>query len=88
MAIEKYLAVIGLSEEETAHLRLLLRKISGELKQNWRWGTEENADLVVVNPAELAGQIARNRAFSGGRRCAVFDNDEALRSGEIRLHKP
>ncbi|MGH8041041.1 MAG: hypothetical protein ACREPN_03240 [Rudaea sp.] len=88
MATEKYLAVIGLSEEETAHLRLLLRKISGELEQNWRWGTEENADLVVVNPAELAGQIARNRAFSGGRRCAVFDNEEALRSGEIHLLKP
>lgn len=88
MANEKYLAVIGLSEEDTAHLRLLLRKVAAELVQNWRWGTEENADLVIVSPAELAGQIARNRAFSGGRRCAVYDNDEALRSGELRLHKP
>jgi hypothetical protein len=88
VASEKYLAVIGLSEEDTAHLRLLLRKVAAELGQNWRWGTEENADLVIVSPAELAGQIARNRAFSGGRRCAVFDNDEPLRSGELRLHKP
>lgn len=88
MANEKYLAVIGLSEEDTAHLRLLLRKLVGALGQSWRWGTEENADLVIVSPAELAGQIARNRAFSGGRRCAVFDNDEPLRSGELRLHKP
>lgn len=88
MANEKYLAVIGLSEEDTAHLRLLLRKLAGELEQHWRWGTEENADLVIVGVAELAGQIARNRAFSGGRRCAVFDNDEPLRSGELRLHKP
>ncbi|MBS0570140.1 MAG: hypothetical protein JSS28_06005 [Proteobacteria bacterium] len=88
MANEKYLAVIGLSDEDTAHLRLLLRKVAAELGQNWRWGTEENADLVIVNPAELAGQIARNRAFSGGRRCAVFDNVETLRSGELRLQKP
>jgi hypothetical protein len=88
VANEKYLAVIGLSEEDTAHLRLLLRKVAAELGQNWRWGTEENADLVIVGPSELAGQIARNRAFSGGRRCAVFDNDEPLRSGELRLHKP
>ncbi|MBU6199639.1 MAG: hypothetical protein KGP08_08280 [Xanthomonadaceae bacterium] len=88
MANEKYLAVIGLSEEDTAHLRLLLRKVAGELEQNWRWGTEDNADLVIVGPAELAGQIARNRAFSGGRRCAVFDNGEPLRDGELRLHKP
>lgn len=88
MANEKYLAVIGLNEEDTAHLRLLLRKVVGDLDQNWRWGTEENADLVIVSPAELAGQIARNRAFSGGRRCAVFDNDEPLRDGELRLHKP
>ena len=88
MANEKYLAVIGLSEEDTAHLRLLLRKVAGSLGQNWRWGTEENADLIIVSPVDLAGQIARNRAFSGGRRCAVFDNDEPLRSGELRLLKP
>ena len=88
MANEKYLAVIGLSDEDTAHLRLLLRKVVAGLDQNWRWGTEENADLVIVNPAELAGQIARNRAFSGGRRCAIFDNGEALRDGELRLSRP
>ncbi|MBS0555941.1 MAG: hypothetical protein JSR27_00850 [Proteobacteria bacterium] len=88
MANEKYLAVIGLSDEDTAHLRLLLRKIAADLAQNWRWGTEDNADLVIVNPRELPGQIARNRAYSGGRRCAVFDNDEPLREGELRVSKP
>ncbi len=88
MANEKYLAVIGLSEEDTAHLRLLLRKVIAELGQNWRWGSEDNADLIIVSPVDLAGQIARNRAFSGGRRCVIFDNDEPLRNGELRLHKP
>lgn len=85
MASDKYLAVIGLGDEDTAHLRLLLRKVAGQLEQNWRWGTEENADLVIVDPSQLAGQIARNRAYSGGRRCAVFHESEALRDGELRL---
>ena len=88
MASEKYLCVIGLSDEDTAHLRLLLRKIYGHLDNHWRWGTEENADLIIVSPHELAGQIARNRAFSGGRRCAIYDESEALRDGETRLTRP
>lgn len=88
MASEKYLAVIGIGEEDTAHLRLLLRVAAGKLEHPWRWGTEDNADLLIIDPAELGGQIARNRAFSGGRRCAVFGTDEALRPGELRLAKP
>lgn len=88
MAREKYVAVIGIGEEDTAHLRLLLRVAAGKLEHHWRWGTEDNADLVIVNPDELAGQIARNRAFSGGRRCAVFNDSEALRDGELRVAKP
>jgi len=88
VASEKYLAVVGLTEEETARLRLLLRMVSSQLENRWRWGTEENADLVIVDPAELSGQIARNRAFSSGRRCAVFSETETLRQGELRLAKP
>ncbi len=88
MAREKYLAVIGIGEEDTAHLRLLLRMAAGKLEYHWRWGSEDNADLLIIDPAMLAGQIARNRAFSGGRRCAIFSADESLRDGELRLTKP
>jgi len=88
VASEKYLCVIGLSDEDTAHLRLLLRKIYGHLDNHWRWGAEENADLIIVDPSELSGQIARNRAFSGGRRCAIYAENEALRDGETRLTRP
>ena len=88
MASEKYLAVIGLSEEDTAHLRLLLRMVAGQLEHRWRWGAEENADLVIIDPAEMPGQIARNRAYSGGRRCAVYSETETLRDGELRLARP
>lgn len=88
MAGERFLAVVGIDEEDTARLRLLLRLVAPRLEQRWRWGTEENADLVVVNPEELQGQIARNRAFSSGRRCAVYSTSEPLRNGESRLGKP
>jgi hypothetical protein len=88
VASEKYLAVTGIGEEDTAHLRLLLRMAVAQLEHRWRWGTEENADLVIVDPAALPGQIARNRAFSGGRRCAVFSDSEPLRDGELRLVRP
>lgn len=88
MTREKYLAVIGISEEDTAHLRLLLRMAAGQLEHRWRWGSEENADLLIVEPDALPGQIARNRAFSGGRRCVVFSESTPLRDGELRLTKP
>lgn len=88
MAREKFLAVIGIDDEDTAHLRLLLRMAAARLEQRWRWGSEENADMVIVDPAHLQGQIARNRAYSSGRRCAVFSVDEPLRDGELRLAKP
>jgi hypothetical protein len=87
VAAEKYLVVIGLSEEDTAHLRLMLRAISGQLEDRWRWGTEDKADLFVVDPSDFSGQITRNRAFSSGRRCAVVGDDE-LRNGEVRLERP
>jgi hypothetical protein len=88
VASEKYLAVVGLNEEDTAHLRLLLRMVAGQLEHRWRWGAEENADLVIIDPSDLAGQLGRNRAYSGGRRCAVFSESEPLRDGELRLNAP
>jgi hypothetical protein len=88
VASEKYLALVGVSEEDTAHLRLLLRAAAAQLQDRWRWGTEDNADLVIVDPSDLAGGIARNRAFSSGRRCALMSETEELRPGEVRLAKP
>ena len=63
MTSDKYLVVIGLSEEDEAHLRLLMRRAAiDHLSHMWRWGTEDQADLMVVDPNSFAGQMARNRA--------------------------
>ena len=89
MTNDKYLAVIGLSEQDEAHLRLLMRRAAiDHLSYMWRWGSEDKADLVIVDPTDFGGQMARNRAFNSGRRCAILGNDEDLREGELRLPKP
>jgi hypothetical protein len=88
VASEKYVSLVGVSEEDTAHLRLLLRAAAAQLHDRWRWGTEDNADLVIVDPSDLAGGIARNRAFNSGRRCALMSETDDLRQGEVRLPKP
>jgi hypothetical protein len=85
---DKYLVVIGLSDEDEAHLRLLMRRAAiDHLSHMWRWGTEDKADLIIADPATFAGQMARQRAFNSGKRCAVLGSDE-LRDGELRLARP
>jgi hypothetical protein len=83
----KRIAVVGVSDEETAHLRLLMRKAAGELTHTWRWGSEAGADLVVVDPSSFAGQMARTRATATGLRCAVFSTDPPAGS-ELVLQRP
>lgn len=85
---DKTIAVVGISDEETAHLRLLMRRATSELSHAWKWGSESNADLLVVDPASFAGQMARNRAQSGGMRCAIFSDDPQVAGTELALHRP
>jgi hypothetical protein len=85
---DKYLVVVGLSEEEEARLRLLMRRAAiDHLSHMWRWDSEDRADLVIVDPDDANGELARSRAYDAGKRCAVFGNGE-LREGELRLARP
>jgi len=81
------LAAIGLSDEEAAHLRLLLRAAAGELDHAWRWGEEHSADLLVVDLGTFAGQMAHTRALGAGLRCAVIA-DEPPAEAERVLRRP
>jgi hypothetical protein len=87
-AEEKNIAVVGVSDEETAHLRLLMRRATSELSHKWKWGGESNADLLVVDPSSFSGQMARTRAQSGGIRCAIFSDDPSVADTELALHRP
>jgi hypothetical protein len=85
--IGKRIGVVGVSDEETAHLRLLMRKAESELSHAWKWDNETNADLLVVDPSTFAGQMARTRAQAGGMRCAIF-SDEPVPDADLVLQRP
>ncbi len=88
----RIIAAVGVSDEETAHLRLLMRQAAPELASRWRWGTESAADLLVIDADTFAGQMAHTRALAAGVRCAVFtgnDADPAVDAGsDLRLTRP
>lgn len=87
MSRTRTLAVIGVPDEEAAHLRLLLRSCAAELEQDWRLGDESGADLLVVDSRSFGGQMARTRALGAGVRCAVF-SDVPVEGADLVLHRP
>ncbi|HEY6940674.1 hypothetical protein [Dokdonella sp.] len=87
MSNSRTIAVVGVSEQEVAHLRLLLRKCAEDIGQTWRWGDEDTADLVVVDADSFGGQMARTRAQGAGVRCAVF-SDRAVEGADLVLRRP
>jgi len=83
--VDRHLVAVGLNDEQVAHLRLLLRRLAAVGgAQIWVWGTEDTADLVIVDVNTYAGRMARDRATSRGRRCAILGDVEALRDNEMR----
>lgn len=78
----KTIAAVGLSDEDAAHLRLLVRKAEASLRVHWRWGSETEADLVVVDPTSFAGLMARSRARVQGIRCVLFCGDGGTPAGD------
>lgn len=63
---------IGPSDEDRAHLRLLMRRLGDALSVRWRWGEEQRADALFVDPSILSGQMARARAAESGLRCVLI----------------
>jgi hypothetical protein len=88
MAIERLIHCVGLSEEDIAHLRLLLRSARKQSRDVWNWGSEARADLVVVNQRRLLGDSARRRALQREIACAqVLETDDQKPAGPF-LRKP
>jgi hypothetical protein len=88
MGVTKTIAVVGASEETTAHLRLLMKLGAKQLLHGWRWGAEDAADFVAVEVHDLgaAGVIARCQ--SAGVPCAVLaEADETVVHGLV-LRRP
>ncbi len=84
---DKTLALIGVSDHEAAHLRLIMRKAAPDLVHRWHWGEEGSADLLVIDVQSFAGQMARARAQGAGLRFAIFSDVPAEGAGLV-LHRP
>jgi hypothetical protein len=84
----KTIAIVGVSEQEVAHLRLLLRKSAQELDHSWRWGDENDADLVILDVRSFAGQMARTRAHGAGVRYAIFTDAKKVDGVDLILQRP
>lgn len=87
MSRDKTIALIGVSDEEAAHLRLLMRKSASALDHSWNWGDEKHADLLVIDLRSFAGQMARTRALASGVRCAIF-SDAPVAAPDLHLRRP
>jgi len=85
---EKVIATIGVSDEDVAHLRLLMRKATGMLSHSWRWGTDTRADLLVVDPSDFSGQMSRTRAKTTGMRVAILCDAGDETEGDPALVRP
>ena len=66
MARDRIIDCIGASDEDIAHLRLLIRTATSSLRDAWQWGTEDKADLVIVNAHSLIGDSALRRSQQRG----------------------
>lgn len=89
MSNPQIIQCVGTSEDDTAHLRLLLRVVRDELDDHWAWGTEAKASLVIVDPIRLIGEAALRRATQRGVACAQLINEADPKPPEgLYLRRP
>ncbi len=88
MARTRIIECIGASDEDIAHLRLLLRTATTQLNDAWRWGPESKADLVIVDVRSLIGHSALPRTLQRGIACAQMIEADAPAPDGRYLRKP
>ena len=89
MSKELTIEYVGPSDEDRAHLRLLMRRLGDDVAARWRWGAETRADVLYIDPSTLPGQMARSRAQQGGVRCILIgETTGSIASNELVLSRP
>lgn len=78
----------GTSEEDQAHLRLLLRSARKQVSEDWAWGDESEADLLMMDANSIIDDTAIDRAYRPGIASAqLIGADEPAPPG-LFLRKP
>ncbi|MBS0465030.1 MAG: hypothetical protein JSS03_08580 [Proteobacteria bacterium] len=88
MAVEKLLHFVGLSDEDSANLRLALRAGKKTLTDDWAWGPEARADVIVVDARRLLGEAAKRRAQQRDVPCAEVVEAGDPRPNGLYLRRP
>ena len=84
----KILAAVGANDETIAHLRLLLRMGATRLQHDWHWGTELEADFIVVEPGTLAAETIQTHCQAAGIPFAVMCDQNAVVVQGMALRRP
>ncbi len=80
MKKERTIDFVGASDEEQAHLRLLLRRASAQTMDSWRLRQEGDpeAELLLVDEHTIVGTSALAAARQRGQRCLRLVDGEAV----------
>lgn len=88
MNTKRIIQCVGTNEQDTAHLRLLMRVTRKEVRDSWTWGTESRADLVIVDTLRLIGDSAMRRAAQRGIDCAQVIGANDPKPAGLFLRRP
>jgi hypothetical protein len=88
MTTKRIIDCIGASDEDIAHLRLLLRTAKIHLRDVWHWGPELKADIVIVDTRSMIGESAYRRTLERGIACAQLIEADAPAPDGRHLRKP
>ena len=88
MSTQRFIHCVGTSEEDTTHIRLLLRLSQTQVSDGWAWGAEAKADLVIVDSRRVVGETALRRATQRGILCARIIEESEPTPGGLYLRKP
>ncbi len=79
---------VGASEDDEAHLRLLLRSARKQVGEDWAWGSGSEADLLLMGRHSPIDDAAiRRAAVPGVASALLIDADEPTPAG-LFLRKP
>ena len=84
----KTIAAVGVAPELLEELREAIARTEERLDSEWRWASEQNPDLLVVDPGDFAARMARTRAQVTGVRYVVVGDAAKHATDRFVLLRP
>src|SRR5690606_27701011 len=84
----KTIAAVGVAPELLEELKQAIAETAPRLDSDWRWGSEQNPDLLVIDPGDFAARMARTRAQVTGVRYVVVGDAAKHATDRFVLLRP